>query len=116
MIEVALGAKVLDVALELLERVKRRDASLVYLEHGRIARHNERQAAQLLDEVRQTHRYLGAQVRRRLQQVRVVVRHAHVHERHRVEANDRPLDRLVDLRVRVEVTYVRQSLPRLRDL
>lgn len=113
LIEAALGGNVAYLFVEFLERMKRDNASLVDLEHRRIACHNERQAAQLFDEMRQPNGHLVAQVGRRLEQVRVVVRDAHVHECHGVETNYGPLDRFVDLRIGVEEAYLVEALTRL---
>lgn len=52
LIETTLSGNVLDLAVELLEAVKRANAPLVDLKHGWIAGDDERQAAQLLDEMR----------------------------------------------------------------
>lgn len=52
LIETALSGNVIDRSVELLEAVKRANAPLVDLEYGRIAGDDERQTAQLLDEMR----------------------------------------------------------------
>ena len=73
------------------------------VEHGRVAGDNERQQAELLEHVSQADGQLVAQVDGRLEEVRVVAAHSHVHHGQRVEADEWPLARLVDVRIAVEV-------------
>lgn len=116
MIKTTLGIYVLDVLFEILKTMERVYASLVNLQHGRIARHNEGQLTQDLDHVSETNGQLVAQVVGRLEQVGVVVGDAHVHHCHGIEANDLLFDGLVDLGIAVEEANVGEALPRLGEV